>query len=270
MTISEQISIGELLKAGRLDEAIDAAIQDVKKKPMQWDLRVALAQLLCLRGDLERADSHLETAQGQSPEAALRISMYRQMIRGEKTRNECWFEGRTPDLMDGQQPSELIAKNLRLILALREGKMAEAATLASEIEEARPVVKGVCDDVEFEDIRDQDDRTAFFFETITSNGKYFWLPFDAIESIEFHSPQEPCDLIWRRATMSAYGQEGEVFLSVLYPGSSQSDNIQQKLGQSTDWQGEEGEPGRGLGQRMLWLGEDEKSILEIGTIEFTK
>jgi len=264
------MSIGEQLKAGQLNEAIEAAIQDVKTKPMQWDLRIALAQLLCLRGDIERADNHLETAQIQSPDAILRISMYRQMIRGEMTRNECWDQGRTPDLMQNQEPTPLVEKNLRLILALREQNMEEASQLVNEIEEERPVVKGKCDGVEFEDIRDQDDRTAFFLETITSNGKYFWIPFDAIESVEFHAPEQPCDLIWRRATMNAYGQEGDVFINALYPGSSQSDDMTQKLGQSTAWLGEEGEPGRGLGQRMLWLGEDEKSIMEIGTLEFAQ
>ncbi|MEW4452504.1 type VI secretion system accessory protein TagJ [Bremerella sp. JC817] len=264
------MTIGEKLKNGQLDDAIDEAIADVKKQPMQWDLRIAMAQLLCLRGDLQRADGHLETAQIQTPDAILRISMYRQMIRGEMTRNECWDDGRTPDLMQGQEPTPLIEKNLRLLLALRDGNLSEAATLAGEIEEERPLVKGTCDGVPFEDLRDQDDRTAFFFETITSNGKYFWIPFDEIESIEFHPPEQPSDLIWRRATMSAYGQEGDVFLNALYPGSSQSDDLTQKLGQSTDWLGQEGEPGRGLGQRMFWLGEDEKSIMEISTLTFSK
>ncbi len=264
------MSIGEQLKNGQLNEAIDAAIQDVKKKPMQWDLRIALAQLLCLRGDLERADNHLDTAQIQSPDALLRISMYRQMIRGEMTRNECWQEGRTPDLMQNQEPSPLFEKTLRMILAMREGKNTEAVQLVDEIEEERPVVQGTCDGVAFEDIRDQDDRTAYFMETITSNGKYFWLPFDSIDSIEFHAPEQPCDLIWRRATMNAFGQEGDVFVNALYPGSSASDDITHKLGQSTAWLGGEREPGCGLGQRMFWLGEDEKSIMEIGTLEFSK
>jgi len=40
------MSIGDQLKAGQLNEAIEAAIQEVKSKPMQWDLRIALAQLL--------------------------------------------------------------------------------------------------------------------------------------------------------------------------------------------------------------------------------
>ncbi len=264
------MSIGEQLKAGHLEEAIEAAIQDVKKNPMKWDKRIALSQLLCFRGDLQRADNHLETAQIQTPDALLRISMYRQMIRGEMTRQECWEQGRTPDLMQGQEPSELIQSNLKLLLALREGNIEEASQLAVEIDEQRPVVSGTCDGAAFEDIRDQDDRTMFFFETITSNGKYFWIPFDAIESVEFHAPEQPCDLIWRRATMNAYGQEGDVFLNALYPGSSSSENTSEQLGQSTAWLEKEGGPVCGVGQRMLWLGEDEKSIMEIGKLEFTK
>lgn len=264
------MNIGEQLKAGELAAAIESAIQDVKKSPMAWDKRIALSQLLCLQGDLERADSHLETAQIQSPDALLRISMYRQMIRGEMTRRECWEQGRTPDLMQGQEPSPQIEANLRLLLALREGNLPEATQLAEQIETDRAVVAGSCDGREFEDLRDQDDRTSFFFEVITSNGKYFWIPFEAIESVTFHPPEQPCDLLWRRATIDAYGQEGDVFLPVLYPGSSQSEDVACKLGQSTTWLGSEGEPARGLGQRMLWLGEEEKSIMEIGTLELRK
>lgn len=264
------MSIGEQLKAGELATAIDAAIQDVKKSPMAWDKRIALSQLLCLQGDLQRADGHLETAQIQSPDALLRISMYRQMIRGEMTRRECWEQGRTPDLMQGQEPTALVEANLRLLLALREGNFKEAAQLVEQIDQDRPVVGGTCDGQEFEDLRDQDDRTSFFFEVITSNGKYFWVPFDAIESIEFHPPEQPCDLLWRRATMVAFGQDGDVFLPVLYPGSSQSEDVACKLGQATTWSGGDGEPAQGLGQRMLWLGEDEKSIMEMGKLELRR
>jgi len=260
------MSITEQLKAGQLEDAIQAAIDDVKAAPMEWDRRIALSQLLCLAGDLERADNHLETAQIQTPDAIMRISMYRQMIRGEKTRRECWEQGRTPDLMENQEPNELIQTNLKLILALRQDDAAEAAQLIEEIEEKRPVVGGSNDGVEFVDLRDLDDRTAFFFEVITSNGKYFWLPFEIVESVEFHPPEQPCDLLWRRATMTALGQVGDVFISALYPGSSQSDTMTHKLGQSTDWAGDEG-PAIGLGQRMLWLGDDEKSIMELGKLE---
>lgn len=261
------MSINERLKSGQLDEAIDEAIQEVKKSPLAWDKRITLAELLCFRGEFERADNHLETAQIQSPDALLRISMYRQMIRGEVTRNECWQEGRTPDLMQGQEPTPLFEKNLRLLLALRAGDPAEAARLAEEIDDQRPIVSGVCDGIEFEDFRDQDDRLAFFLEVITSNGKYFWVPLESIESVEFHPPEQPSDLIWRRATMEAADQQGEVFLPVLYPCSWQSDDVTHRLGQSTSWQGEEGQLAQGLGQRMFWLGEEEKSILEISKLE---
>jgi len=264
------MDLNELLKNGQLDEAIEAAVQDVKGQPMAWEKRVALSQLLCLRGDLERADNHLETAQVQNPDAIMRISMYRQMIRGEMTRNECWEQGRTPDLMQGQEPSDLVQDNLRLLLALRNGETTEATEVSAKIEEARPVVAGSCDGVEFEDLRDQDDCCSFFFEVITSSGKYFWLPFDVIESIEFHPPEQPCDLLWRRATMEASGQQGDVFIPALYQGSSSNEDIKMRLGQSTEWLGEEGQPARGVGQRMLWLGEDEKSIMEIGKLEFRK
>lgn len=261
------MTIEYCLKSGQLQEALEIALAEVKASPMAWDKRVALSQILCLTGDFQRADNHLETAQMQSPDALMRLSMYRQMIRGEVTRRECWLEGRSPELL--QDPSPLIELNLKLCLALRENDEQAAAELAEQIEDARPPLSGTCDGIPFEDFRDQDDRSSFFFEVITSNGKYFWVPMDSVVSVQFHAVEEPCDLIWRRATMEAAGQDGEVFIPALYVGTADQQDVNLRLGRETRWPEEEGSLGVGLGQRMFWLGEDEKPILEMTKVEFT-
>ena len=252
----------------RLDEAIQATIEIVKKKPMAVEHRVSLAQLICFTGDLERADQQLETSQMQDPEALMKISMYRQLIRGEMTRRESFEQGRPPELL--QDPTPLVELNMKLLIAFRENDIQQVGQLSQQIEEQRPVYSGTCDGQAFEDMRDMDDRTIFFFEVITSTGKYYWVPFDSIESIEFHPPVEPCDLLWRRATMNAADQDGDVFIPVLYPGSSASESTAVKLGRETLWDGEPPLPAIGFGQRMFWIGDDEKTIMELQSLKFNR
>ena len=52
---------GELFQAGKLNDAITAALDTVKKKPTDTDARGQLVELLFFSGDLERADKQLET-----------------------------------------------------------------------------------------------------------------------------------------------------------------------------------------------------------------
>ena len=48
---------------------------------------------------------------------------------------------------------------------------------------------------------------------LTSTGKYYWIPMERVEMIEFHDPARPRDLLWRRAHMVVRGgPDGEVFL----------------------------------------------------------
>jgi type VI secretion system protein ImpE len=154
---------------------------------------------------------------------------------------------------------------------LREGKSTAAASLLAQAEEERPKVSGACDGQAFEDWRDLDDLTAPVFEVLTSTGKYFWIPVESVDFIEFHPPERPHDLLWRRAHMVvAGGPDGEVYLPSLYPMTFESPDDQLRLGRGTDWRGGDGEPVRGVGQRMYLVGDDPRSILELKTIEFNR
>ncbi len=77
------------------------------------------------------------------------------------------------------------------------------------------------------------------------------------------------DLLWRCAHLIVRGgPDGEVFLSVLYPGAASEVNDQIRLGRSTDWRGGDGVPVRGVGQRTFLVGEDARPILELQTVTF--
>ena len=75
---------------------------------------------------------------------------------------------------------------------------------------------GTCDGVEFEDLRDLDDLMAPLFEVLTSNGKYYWVPIEQVELIEFRPVVRPRDLLWRRVRMVVKdGPDGEVYFHPL-------------------------------------------------------
>ena len=83
----------ELYDAGQLDEALSAASDEVKRHPTDLARREFLCELLCFAGELERADKQLDAMNAQQPDAALGISLFRQLIRAEKARQGFFAEG---------------------------------------------------------------------------------------------------------------------------------------------------------------------------------
>jgi type VI secretion system protein ImpE len=64
------------------------------------------------------------------------------------------------------------------------------------------------------------------------------------------------------------GPDGEVFLPALYAGASAESDNRLRLGRMTEWRGDDNEPVRGAGQRIFWVGGEERPILEIKTLSF--
>jgi type VI secretion system protein ImpE len=256
----------EFYQAGQLKEAVDAALSEVKKSPTDTGKRFQLCEFLCFAGEFERADKQLETLMQQSTEAAVKIILTRQLIRAETARQDFYSAGRLPQFI--AEASPVLRLHLDASIAIREGNQSEAADLLARAEEQRTRVAGQCNGQPFEDLRDLDDLTAPFFEVLTSNGTYYWLPIEKIESIEFRPPQRPIDLVWRsmRVTMSE-GPDGEVYAPTLYAGTHLQDDSQLRLGRGTDWIGGDGEPTRGLGMKMFLVGDEAKSMMELKNIE---
>ncbi len=255
-------------QAGDLRAAITALNAEVKKHPTDSDRRGFLAELLCFDGNLDRADLMLDALAKQDTGAAMGVSLFRQVVRAEQARRQCFAEGRLPEFL-GEPPPHL-RLSLEATVQERTGNAAEAARLVAEAEAARPAVRGTCDGKAFDDLRDIDDVTAGFFEVLTSTGKYYWVPMDRVEAIEFHKAERPRDLIWRRAHMLVSdGPEGEVYLPALYVPQGEPD-VPTLMGRLTDWVGGDGSPVRGIGQRMFLIGDDSVPIMEIGTITFDR
>ena len=258
---------GELYQAGKLKEAVTAALEGVKKHPTDFQRRGQLCELLCLSGDLERADRQLDTIGQQDPQAVVSISLWRQLIRAETARQEVFAQGRAPEFLG--EPSPHLQLYLRALVALRSGEQDEAATLLSEAEDSRPKPVGTCDGQPFDDFRDLDDRLAGFWEVLTSTGKYYWIPLERIRVAELRAPERPRDLLWRQAYLSVIdGPEGEVYLPTIYPGTRETGDEQLQLGRGTNWRESPSGVVQGEGLKMLLVGEEDKSILEIQHLDW--
>ena len=126
----------DLFQAGQLDEAIAAAIDDVKRKPSDSGVRGFLCELLCFSGDLERVDKHLDTIGHQDPQVALGVSLFRHLVRAEQARQQFFTEGRVPEFLT--LPTDTLKQHLEASIFLREGETSKAAELLTAAESSRP------------------------------------------------------------------------------------------------------------------------------------
>ena len=113
-------------QAGNLKDAVTAALDDVKRNPTDSGKRGFLAELLCLVGDLERADKQLDALAQQDTKAMVAVSQFRQILRAEQARQQFYSENRLPEFLN-QEVTPLMARHLEAAVLLREKKPAEAA-----------------------------------------------------------------------------------------------------------------------------------------------
>ncbi|WP_439579643.1 type VI secretion system accessory protein TagJ [Elioraea sp.] len=258
---------GALFRAGRLDDAVAAANAAVRKAPSDPGPRMLLAELLLFQGNLDRADTLMDALTTMEPGLALQAAAFRQLVRAEQARRQIWSDGRVPEFLG--EPSPHLKRMLAALVQLRSGDTAGAARALAEAEEARPPAAGSEGAVPFTDFRDADDLCSGFFEVLTTTGKCFWVPTERIAEVEFHVPERPRDLYWRRASMSVRdGPDGDVYIPAIYAADQASQPDPIRLGRATDWAGGDGAPMRGLGQRLFLVGEEGRSVMELTTLTF--
>lgn len=258
----------QLFETGKLAEAVTAIGEEIKKHPLDESRRWFLCELLCFVGNLDRADKQLDLISTQDPKAIAGTALFRQLVRAELAREEFFREGRVPEFLG--LPGPVAKAHLEASIELRLGNSTAAAQLLAQAREIAPAVTGTCDGAPFEDFRDLDDLCSPFLEVLTSTGKYYWVELSTIDSLEFRPPKRARDLLWRQAEMSVHGGPyGDVYVPCLYAGTAASTNDQFRMGRATDWTPEDAGPVRGTGLRMLLIGEQDKSLMEITKVEFT-
>jgi type VI secretion system protein ImpE len=261
--------VQERLSAGELEQAIELLNAEVRQNPLDINRRASLAELLCIAGQLERADTLLDAIDMLDPSAALGVALFRQLLRAELARQQFYAEGRLPEFV--AKPEGSVELELRAAVSLQRGAEEEAASLLSIAESLRPASAGMSDGTVFADFRDLDDVSAGHFEILTSTGKYYWIPVSRVGIVEFRSPRCRRDLLWRPAFMSVIdGPDGEVFFPTIYGCFAAELPARHRLGHATDYTGTAGGAVLGVGLRSFLVGAESRTILELGKIEFSR
>ena len=257
---------GELFQAGRLSEAIAAAIQDVKNHPENLSHRTLLFALLCFEGDLERAKNQLDVVGNQA--ALTEAPVYASLIAAEETRRKVFSEGLKPKFLEDAPPR--LEKHLQAILRLKGRQFAEAAALLEEAESERPETPGKLNETAFDDFADANDLTRSIFE-FQQGREYYWVAFDQVAHLQvvMPDPVRPRDLFWAPCQILLKGgstQRG--FTPVLYAGSHQAPDTSLRLGHGTHFHDAGGGVFRGEGRKQFVAGEADPTILDLTDVEF--
>ncbi len=251
----------ESLREGKLDDALASLQDQVRKDPADPKHRTFLFQLLSVLGQWDRALNQLKVAGEMDAQAIPMVQTYRDALACEVLRNEV-FDGKRSPLVFGE-PQEWVALMIEAVRVQAQGKHAEAASLRERALEDAPATSGTLNETPFEWIADADSRLGPILETILL-GKYYWIPFQNIASIEIEAPEDLRDLVWTPAHLTwANGGESVALIPTRYVGSAQDERGEVRLSRRTEWV-ELGEGAyAGLGQRLLATDQAETPLLEV-------
>lgn len=254
------MNASELYNAGKLAEAIDAQIQEVKNHPADHAKRLFLFELLVFTGDLDRARRQIDAVQYEEMELSTAVMAYRRLLDSEQARRQLFKDGVAPRFF-GEQPQHVHLR-LEAVELLRENRPADAGQFLAKAQDAAPAIDGDLNNKAFDGLRDADDLFGMVLE-VMAQGAYYWVPMEQVESVTMNPPRFPRDLIWIAARLELKdGSGGNVHLPAFYPNTHEHADNQIKLGRSTDWKTLENGPTMGVGTHLFLAGDDAVSLLE--------
>lgn len=277
----------EALKNAELDRALSELQKEIRAQPANAKLRVFLFQLLTLSGQWDRALTQLNVMRDLDIETLPMAQACQELLQCEAFRVQAFAGARSPLLFGDPEPwMALLVEALKL---QAQGQVAEAHRLRSEAFEAAPTTSGTLSirimaatdeqadakprggpEEPFEWLADADSRLGPMLEAVI-NGRYFWIPFQRIRSIELEPPIDLRDFVWAPAKLEwTNGGQAVAFIPTRYPGSeSQSDDLI-RLARKTTWEPLCEEHYAGLGQRTFATDASDYPLLEIHRIEFAE
>jgi type VI secretion system protein ImpE len=251
----------ELIRAGKLSEARQQLIDSVKDSPGDSGLRVLLFQVLTLLGDFQKAERHIDIIAAQDVKTEAGIMPYKNLLHGEKVRQEVYNGERRPDFLP--KTPAYAERYLLALEQLKNNEFESAEKTFELLEEDRPPLAGTVNDQSFADIRETDSFLSYFIEAFVHE-RYVWIPFEFIREMILPAPESLFDLIWIPARITAWsGLTLNCFLPVVYPESPFHEDDRIKMGRMTDWRQLGGPFYKGLGQHVFQIGENDVPLLEI-------
>jgi len=256
----------ELFRSGDARAALEQLKQEVRKAPRDARLRTFLFQLFCVFGEWDRGMTQLTVVGEIDPTALPMVQAYRAAIRCEILRGKVFAGERTPTVFGDPEPwMSLLIEACRVLAAGRTG---EAASLRDAAFERAPSNAGTIDDEHFDWIADADPRLGPMLEALV-DGKYYWVPFHRLRSLEVEAPADLRDQVWMPAHFVwANGGDSAGFIPTRYPGSDRADTAV-ALSRRTEWAERDSEWYLGSGQRMLATDTGEHAVMDVRQIVFT-
>jgi len=252
-------------REGNLTSALEELQQQIRSQPDNSQYRIFLFQLLALLGQWKRALNQLNVLSDMEKSAWSMVGAYREAIRCEALRAEI-FAGRQQPLIFGDPPEWMayLLESLRLAEAKQYDK---AKTIRDQAFEMAQESAGTIDGQPFNWIADADSRLGPVLEVII-NGRYYWLPFEQIRTLNISAATDLRDLVWLPAQFTwVNGGDAVGLIPTRYPGAESSLDTAIQLARKTEWD----EPAEGIyhgrGQRMLATDQDDYPILDIRAVE---
>ena len=252
------------LKNGDPAAALKLLQEQVRAKPGDAKLRIFLFQLLCVRGEWERALNQLKVATELDASALSMAQMYGEAVRCEAIRRDV-FEGRKAPMVFGE-PEQWLALLIESLLVAGRGDMNRSAELRARAFEDAETSTGEINGQPFEWIADADSRLGPVLEAVI-NGKYYWVPFARLASVTVEEPEDLRDMVWMPAQFQ-FENGGEVvgLIPTRYPGSERSEDGLVVLARKTEWREIAPDMHIGLGQRIIATDAVDIPLLELRTL----
>lgn len=254
----------QLFQECKLDEAIQQVTDEIRKSPTDAALRTFLFDLLCFQGNVDRAVKQLDLIASASADSQTAAMAFRGVLFAEESRRKVFAGEEKPKAFI--DPPEYVERHLEAVGLLAKGDHAAANQILSDAETARSEITGKRGDETFGDIRDCDDVIGPMVEFIFQSD-YFWVPLEQVMQLSIEPPTQSRDLIWAPAKITLIdGMPRGGYVSALYIGTHESADAEVRMGRKTEWVEQDNAPVRGIGQRMMLVGEDAFGLLELGNV----
>lgn len=256
------------LREGRPDEAVAELQALIRREPANARLRIFLFQLLAVHGQWERALTQLNVLSDLDASSLAMVQTYREVLQCEALRAEVFAGRRTPLFLG--QPEAWVAPLLESLRLINIGEYESAEALRQQAFAAAPASPGSVNEQAFAWIADADPRLGPVVEALV-NGRYYWVPFNHIDSIRLEKPEDLRDQVWMPAQFIwRNGGEAFGFIPTRYPGSEAAADGRLRLATMTEWREHPGDLYLGLGQRILATDAGDYPLMDCRVIQFTQ